>query len=204
MLLFSDVFVPELLAAKERVADDVRRGGVERRERARGIELGFQVVEDVEEFFAQAALGFKGIVIRGFGSFCGRCCRDFVFVFFSVFFVIFLDFFGDDGKARRRRRRRRLSPSRRPKGFRVVEYHGLRRDIPTTFPDDFGEKGRGGGPPSHAEMSRKRPRRICRRQSRRRLFPFFPPPRRGSRRQSRRGKAARKQHGALHQSVQTI
>ena len=104
MLLFSDVFVPELLAAKERVADDVCRGGVEGREGARGIELGFQVVVEVEEFFAQAALGFKGIVIRGFGSFCGRCCRDSVFVFFSVIFVIFLDFFfGDDGKARRRR-----------------------------------------------------------------------------------------------------
>ena len=112
MLLFSDVFVPELLAAKERVADDVRRGGVEGREGARGIELGFQVVVEVEEFFAQAALGFKGIVIRGFGSFCGRCCRDFVFVVFSVFFVIFLDFFfGDDGKARRRRRRRRVFSS---------------------------------------------------------------------------------------------
>ena len=42
MLLFSDVFVPELLTAKERVADDVRRGGVEGREGARGIELGFK------------------------------------------------------------------------------------------------------------------------------------------------------------------
>ena len=101
MLLFSDVFVPELLAAKERVADDVRRGGVEGREGARGIEMVVQVVEEVEEFFAQAALGFKGIVIRGFGSFCGRCCRGFVFVFFSVFFVIFLDFFfeGFDSQA---------------------------------------------------------------------------------------------------------
>ena len=68
------------------------------------IEESIEVVVEDEEFFAQAALGFKGIVIRGFGSFCGRCCRDFVFVFFSVIFVIFLDFFfGDDGKARRRR-----------------------------------------------------------------------------------------------------
>jgi hypothetical protein len=89
VLLFPNVFVPELFASKQRGVDDLRRAGVERCGRVVGrIELGFQIVVKIEEFFAEAALGFKGFVIRGFGG--AFCCSHRIFIG-GVFLIYFLD-----------------------------------------------------------------------------------------------------------------
>ena len=76
-LLLSNVFVPQFFATKERGVDDLHRAGVESCGRVRRIELGFQVVVKIEEFFAKAILGFERVVIRGFGG-DFRCYRIFV------------------------------------------------------------------------------------------------------------------------------